>query len=185
MARPVITSMLIDSTVLFAPGGDVHQWTKHITRYVAQACKAYGPPAHSMRRATTRYVSTGKLARSIQHDADTIGPRQVDGIVWVDVPYAQYVLGGTAYQGYRYIYSRAGYPNKALIDATITRRGVRAVGAPKSVTGLNRRWVMRFRTDDGRYFRVHGQKRNPFMTNGYNAVAKVHRALGEFRTPYL
>lgn len=196
MARQVAAVLnvgVVDSTVLFLPGGDVYDWTRNRTKDVARSARALCPPGRSHRRATTRYVSTGRLRRSIRAKTSVDGTRLDVGKVSVGPVdqgggnYVGHVIGGTAYQGMRYIYSDRGYPNKAIIDAVISRRGIMTLGLGRQVTAkdLQGNWVMRFRTDGGRHFRVHGQRGNPFLTDGYNVVAARHAALGFMGSPFL
>lgn len=194
MAREVISVVVIDSTILFAPDGDVHSWMGKITKEIAREARLLAPPTRTMRRSTTKYVNTGKLQRSIKALPVTQTSGHVDdGGVRVGTKYYKYVLGGTAHQGMRYIYSDTGWEHKAIIDAAITRRGVVSMGMMGvEAKWLPPSWAMRFRTDGARIFRVRGQKRNPFLTSGYNRVANRHGALGqpmqgfgEYASPYL
>jgi hypothetical protein len=190
MARTPIVAIHVDSSDLFHLGGDVYDWTEKICRQVQREARVLCPPGRSRRRATTRYVSKGVLRATIRSRTRQAGSRLDVGVISVGPAdqgggdYTEFVLGGTAFQGTRYIYSHRGFANKAIIDAVISRRGVRVLGVgrvgPKDLQG---NWVMRFRTDGGRHFRVHGQKRNPFMYSAWNRVARRH-GMGEFPVPW-
>lgn len=192
MARTPITLITVDSTQLFVPSGDVYDWVEKVCRQVQREARELCPPGRSRRRPTTRYVNKNVLRGSIRSRTRAAGRRLDAGFVSVGPAdqgggdYTDFVLGGTAYQGTRYIYSHRGFANKAIIDAVISRRGVRVMGlgsvGPKDLQG---NWVMRFRTDGGRHFRVHGQKRNPFLFLAYNRIARRHPdSLGEFDVPW-
>lgn len=190
MAREVITALAVDSTILFVPGGDVYDWVEKRTNGVGRKARELCPPGRSMRRPTTRYVSTGALRRSIRTTTKVEGTRLDVGTISVGPVdqgggnYVEHVLGGTAYQGHRYIYSHRGYAHKAIIDSVISRRGVSALGrvAPADLPVA---WAMRFRTDGGRHWRVHGQRSNPFLTDAWNAIARRHpTSMGIFANPF-
>jgi hypothetical protein len=200
MARFPIASIAldvasVDSTELFLPSGDVFDWTVGIMRDVAREARILCPPGHSNRRASTRYVNTNRLRGTIRSKAVVAGRRLDAATVSVGPArdpsdkngndYAMFVLGGTGFQGTRYIYSRRGFAHKVAIDAVITRRGVTQFGraVPED---LNPTWRMKFRTDGGKHFRVHGQRRNPFLFSAYNRIARRHSgALAEFDLPFL
>jgi hypothetical protein len=189
MARDVIVAVNVDSTILFLPEGDVYEWTQARTKEIGRIARRLCPPGRSMARHS-RYVSKGVLRRSIRTKTTFNGVRLDFGQVSVGPAdqgggnYVEHVLGGTAYQGMRYIYSHRGYANKAAIDAIITRRGVSAFGRYVQPSDLPVAWAMRFRTDGGRHWRVHGQRQNPFLTDAWNAVAARHpSAMGLFRGP--
>lgn len=192
MARTPITAIEVDSTVLFVPTGDVHDWVEKICRSVQREARVLCPPGRSKRRATTRYINKNVLRSTIRSRTRMAGTRLDVGTISVGPAdqgggdYTEYVLGGTGYQGTRYIYSRRGYANKAIIDAVVSRRGIRALGVGQvTASDLQGNWVMRFRTDGGRHFRVHGQKRNPFLFLAWNRIARRHPdSLGEFANPW-
>ena len=173
MARVAIVAIEIHSERLFLPGGDVWDWTKEVTAEVKGAAKRLAPPGRSMRRPTTRYTSTGRLRRSIRSSSNTNGPHGVLGYITVDAPYAHFVLGGTAFQGHRYIYSTVGFMHKPLVDLYAAR---------KHPPSLPHTWFMVLRPSGAYRLRVHGQKANPFLTDGYNEVARIHGALKPIRS---
>ena len=190
MAREAFTIINIDSTVLFIPEGEVYEWVSKRTREIGRKARELCPPGRTMRRGSTRYVNRNVLRASIRTRTTFKGTRLDFGQISVGPAdqgggdYTEFVLGGTAYQGQRYIYSRRGYANKASIDAIITRRGVAALGRA-APADLPIAWAMRFRTDGGRHWRVHGQKSNPFLTDAHNAVARRHPdSMGLFASPF-
>src|SRR5215831_15778909 len=193
MPREVIVALQIDSTSEFIPGGDVPGWTENRIKDIARRARILCPPSarsKALRRETTAYVNMGVLKKTIRSKTPAAGHRLDVGDCSVGPAdqgggdYTEFVLRGTAYQGMRYIYSSRGYPNRAIINAVITRRGVRGLGGAQ-VADLPYWWRMRFRTDGGKHYRVHGQKRNPFMTDAWNEVAALHpSALGFFRGPF-
>lgn len=195
MPREAIEIIDVNSTGLFLPEGEVYDWVEKVTRSVGREARLLCPPLRS-KRTTSRYVPTGRLRASIKTKTRMDGTRLDVGTISVGPAidpldkhhhdYSTFVLGGTAYQGMRYIYSREGYAHKAIIDAVIGRRGIVNIGLgqgirPKDMQG---RWAMRFRTDGGRHFRVHGQKRNPFLFEAHNKVALRHPSMGQFAVPW-
>src|SRR5688500_13723145 len=113
MPRIVLTKVVAHPDPLFAPGGDVSRWTAQTTREVKNASKRLAPPG----RSTSKYGrrSSGALRRSITGTSTRVGRLLLSGDVGTDLYYARWVLGGTAHQGRRYIYSDAGWRNKAEV----------------------------------------------------------------------
>lgn len=171
MAKVVYTSILVYPEVLFNPGHAVDRWFVRTTAELKSAVRARTP------------VRSGKTRASVTGRSSRIGALQAQGTVSVGGA-AQYVLGGTAYQGRRYIYSNAGWANKAQVDlvARRTAAGQRAWGKDESGKGM----YMAIRDGGKKYhLRVHGQKANNFLIEGYNDVARVHGALKPMRNKFL
>jgi hypothetical protein len=169
----------LHSAQLFAPGGDVNRWVRRTARELKEAAQGFAPP----RRRNARWPrpGTGRLNRSIKGQATWDGAKDYNIFLsagGTEAPYATYVLGGTAYQGKRYIYTNLGWANKRQVDAWIKGREFTATEfeaglyMPLPATGA---FSQRF------YMRVHGQKKNPFLTDGYTLVQKRHRALPPIR----
>jgi hypothetical protein len=182
VARAVLTAIEIHSQVLFLPSGSVYKWTDRVGREIATSCKAESLHSEA-RRPRTR---TGKMTRSIKKEKikGTLAAKTLSCNVSVNVRYAKYVLGGTANNGSGYIYSRAGWPNRTKITGYITRvRHARESNSDIDLPDTPDNWWMS--TPYGPYMRVRGQKANPFMTRGYNLVARKHAALRPIRSRFL
>lgn len=176
MATTRITAIEIHDAKLFAPSGIVYNWARKITTEVKVAAQSKAPPSRSKAKWGTK--ATGELQRGIKGRVDKAGPKVLDMVIESTAPHTKYVHGGTAYQGQRYIYSTLGWANKAFVDEVLASGEV-AVG--EEFKGL----FMRLPPPGPRFLmRVRGQKRNPFLTDGYNEVAKVHRALKPVRVKF-
>ena len=185
MARIVLTSIVAHPDPLFAPGGDVSRWSAQITREVKMAARLLAPPI----RSTSKYGrrSSGAMRKSITGKSRRRGRLLMSGDVSVNVYYAKWVLGGTAHQGRRYIYSTAGWANKAEVDAMANRV---ARGGKAHEDDIERGLYMRlpltgYGGKRAYHLRVHGQRANPFLTDGYNVVAHRHGALKPMRNKYV
>jgi hypothetical protein len=99
----------------------------------------------------------------------------------VGAPHAEFVLGGTAYQGMRFIYRNYAAKAKADRLAVLERRGVHI--DPSEMRGMTMRLppYSHFKVYQ---LRVKGQRANNFLFDGYNEVARMHEALGQFHNPY-
>lgn len=184
--RVVLTKVVAHPDPLFAPGGDVSRWTAKTTREVKNASKALAPPSRSSSRYGRR-PSTGALRRSMVGKSTRVGRLLISGTVSVNTPYAKFVLGGTAHQGRRFIYSHWGFANKSEVDKIARRvsRGGRAIEdfveqgiyMRLPLTGVGGSRIF--------HLRVHGQKANNFLIDGYNIVAARHGALKPMVNRYL
>lgn len=173
-----ITIIELHSQVLFAPGGSVREWSRGVTKEIEVAAKAMAPPMRSKARWPTK--ATGKMARSIRGRLNRTTLHILRADVYVRDRRAKYVLGGTANGGRGFIYSRAGYANRSEIggwmeglqelreETGVANQGMLAEGLPSE-------WFMN--TPYGPKVRVKGQRANPFLKDGYNAVAAHHAAL--------
>lgn len=185
MARVVLTSVVVYPDVLFAPGGDVSRWTARVVREVKNSAKALAPPG----RSTSKYGrrSTGAMRKSMTGKSTRVGRLLLSGTVGVNTYYAKWVMGGTAHQGRRYIYSEAGWRNKAEVDAMAARI---ARGGKAREDDIERGLYMKLPLTGvgGRrayHLRVHGQRANPFLVDGYNVVALRHGALKTMKSRYI
>lgn len=182
MAREILTLIEVHGAQLFAPGGDVHQWCTTVADELKVQAIAFAPPRRSMSRRG--HVGSGALAASIRSGVHMIGPETLDIEVGAGPvfrtrgggekrDYTKFVLAGTAYQGYRYIYSTVGWENKAEIDLIMRRILSSRIKFGK---GERDRWYMKL--PDGKFvLRVHGQRKNPFLSDAYYAVSRIHSAL--------
>lgn len=180
MAKVVFEAIEVHPETLFDGDGVVRRWMVELTSELKTAVQLKAPPNRS--RAKYRRPSTGALVRSIKGSTARSGPLQDVSVVSVGTAHAKYVLGGTAAQGVGYIYSTRGFANKALVDRVARRKGGR--GKPDEdlhgmfmklpLNGLGRRL----------HLRVHGQRANNFLFDGYNEVARAHRALGHMHNPF-
>jgi hypothetical protein len=189
MARAVITAIEIHDARLFVPGGDAYDWVKGVTRETKTAAKALAPPHRSFARWPRS--GTGELNRSIYGRVTSRG-KILNAEIGASADHAVYVLGGTAFQGQRFIYSRLGWVNKSRVDAIAEgiRRQVRG-GAQIERGGdrIRKGWAMGVRPGAGfgksPRLRVKGQIANPFLTDGYNVTAAHHEALKPMRSRFI
>jgi hypothetical protein len=114
---------------------------------------------------------TGDLKSMIDLDFEQ-GPslRVLSAVVSSNAPYTKYVIEGTAQQGVGYIYSTQGFANRGLVERMLA--GARVEGS--ETEGM---WLV---IEDGGpkfHLRVHGQRANNFLAEGYNKTARTHRSL--------
>lgn len=178
--KVVFEAVEVHPQTLFDSDGVVRRWMTELSAEMKTAVKAKAPPNRS--RAVWDRPQTGELQRSIRANTDRSGPLQNVSTVFTTAEHARYVLGGTAFQGLRYIYSEGGWANKETVDA-ISRRVGRGGRAGDDLQGMYLRLPA---NGFGRIFflRVHGQRANNFLFDGYNVVARKHRALGQLRNPF-
>jgi len=178
------TRIVITDDRLFLPGGDVHEWTQGVKNELLAAARSYAPPGRSMSKHGHNLVATGRLLEAIranvfQSTTETLG---ID--LYVDeqaAPYAKYVLGGTAAQGQRFIYSTEGWKDKAVIDSWYRKRqikGVRALAGLGLIMGPLPPGPGGFHPF---HLRVKGQRANPFISDAYTLVRRRHRSLPPMR----
>lgn len=184
MARAVITGLEIHDAKLFAPTGIVYQWARKISKELRVAAQGFAPPNRS--HARWNGISTGRLQRGISAKASAVAPKVIDITLNSSAKHTMHVHGGTAHQGFRYIYSNLGWANKAFVDelANEFAQGGGGLSADdlQSLAGL----YMRLPPGPGGRFhlRVRGQRANPFLVDGYNLVAKSHRSLKGIRPKF-
>jgi hypothetical protein len=162
--RYAVTRVVVNTSPMFVPGGSINSWTRRVAFETQNAAKVRAPH------------QTGLLTASIDADVDATPLLRVINVrVGSDAPYAKYVHEGTANNGAGYIYTTKGYANRALVDSWIARDvfppNPRGYYMPVSRRGGPTHYALR----------VHGQRANPFLVNGYNDVARVHRALPRMR----
>lgn len=181
--RVIFEAVEVHPQTLFDSDGDVRRWMTQLSAEMKVSVKAHAPPNRSRARWGTR-PGTGELQRSIRADTQRSGPLQNVSTVFTTSDHARYVLGGTAYQGLRYIYTTEGYANKELVDR-IASRVARGGRAGDGLEGLYMRLPLTGVGGRRRFhLRVHGQRANNFLFDGYNDVARKHPALGVLRNPY-
>lgn len=173
--------------------GLVGRWMRGITRETEVAVKAHAPPNRSMAKHRPR-PGTGQLMASIYSaNSSTPSLRIARGEVGVGPvadelteDYAKFVLGGTAGQGTQYIYSHEGWANKGLVDYMFS--GTRRAALLKKESGGSG-FFMGVRAGagykPGPRLRVHGQRANNFLQDGYNVVARTHRSLKPMRRRFV
>lgn len=183
--RYVKTTVVLYPEKLFGQGHLVNRWGVQLTAETKAAVKSMAPPRRSRSRYGRRR-GTGALQKSIRGTTSRIGATRQVSTVSVNTYYAQWVLGGTAAQGRRYIYSDTGWLYKPMVDAQarLSKKGGRAsedfiemgfyMRLPLSNVGGNRPY----------HLRVHGQRANNFMADGYNIVAAKHPALKPIRNKF-
>jgi hypothetical protein len=185
MVRYVRTTLVLYPEKLFGQGHLINRWGVQLTAETKAAVKSKAPP----RRSRSKYGKrrgTGALQRSIRGTTSRIGATRQVSSVSVNTYYAKWVLGGTAAQGRRFIYSDTGWLYKPMVDAQarLSKKGGR-VPEDFIEMGLYMRLPMA-NVGGSRIFhlRVHGQRSNNFMYDGYNVVAAKHPALKPFRNKY-
>jgi hypothetical protein len=186
VVKYVVTAIEVHPEILFSEGGDVRFWMGRLAQEMSAAVKAKAPPGRS--RSIWQRTSTGRLRASVNARLARTGP--VQNMVTVEVgrglDYAVHVLGGTAFQGKRFIYTTRGYAHKAEVDfhAQRQRRGGHVAAETKG-----KGWYLKLPANgvgsDRRFhLRVKGQRANNFLFDGYNEVARLHEALDTFKNPY-
>jgi hypothetical protein len=170
-----LQQIVINSAPLFVPPrGDVWQWCEGIKRELKKFAVAFAPPNRS-RAARGRIYATGDLVRQIDSAVTIEGAERLDIWVWSGGPHAKYVLGGTASQGTRYIYSTAGYANRKVIAQWFKQRqigGIRETIGQGLVMG-----PLPPGPGNAYQLRVHGQVANPYLQDAYTVVQSGHRSL--------
>lgn len=157
--------IIVDTSVCFAPGGNVNLWFQRRRNDIERVAHDFAPPNRTEARWGT--WSRGNLQRSF-YSHNTQGARTIDFVVGNSAPYARYVHDGTALQGKGYIYTDAGFAQKSVVNKWIKLKQFTAsadeAGFYMPVTRIP------FKTKF--MLRVHGQKANPFLSDAYNLVAR-------------
>jgi hypothetical protein len=169
---------------LFQPGHAVFDWCFEIKEMLENFSKAEAPPRTS--RSRWGHVGTGFLAANIHADMTRTGPESYDMILNSDAEYSKYVHGGTAGGGTGFIYSSAGWRNRAMVDEMVDARiffprGARGGLNPALRAKGIRSLFMTLPPNTGGRFRFHlrvrGQRANPFLVKGYNRTRLLHDGL--------
>ena len=109
----------IDEEQLWEPGHLIYDWCADITLTLEAEAKQTAPGFPGTSHARWPRRSSGKLRAGIVALGKRTGPESYDIILESQAPYTMWVHGGTAYQRGQYIYSHAGYVNRAFIDANL------------------------------------------------------------------
>lgn len=181
--------MVIDSTRLFVPPGDVWEWCEDRAIEIHLAAKAYAPPGR--RSARRPRVSTGRLQNSIFYDVRPAGAKRIDIVVSANTEYALYVHEGTANQGNNYIYTTRGWAQKGVVDSWINNNQFRGSADDRgfwmplpgySILPTTKFEKARTPYPSIRYtLRVRGQRANPFLADAYSLVQGKHKGLPPMR----
>ena len=151
--------MVVTDEGLYVGTGLVHRWLLGVGNRMYQNIVHAAPER------------TGELKMGIELDFEQ-GPslRILSSIVSSTSPHTGYVIHGTALNGTGYIYTTKGWENPGLLQRMTA--GVRVSEAESK--GM---WMV-IRDGGPRFhLRVHGQRANNFLAEGYNATARTHRAL--------
>lgn len=157
-----VTRLVIYDSVLFnrvGRPGLIAAWAERVSVRLGMNARIEAPigtRANKSRRNAEFPV--GSLAASISEDVDRIGPKHLQIVVSVNVPYATYVLGGTP----PVIYARNSY--FTLKD-----------GTPAMYVPPNPGYGTRTR-----HAVVSGQAPNNFLARAAERTARTHRSLQGF-----
>jgi len=95
MATEGMVLVLYDS-VLFEQGHQVARWAHRLERRFTENAIAEAPVNKRMNKSPWySEFPPGSLKASIHGSADRIGPKHWQVVLYIDVPYAKYVLDGT------------------------------------------------------------------------------------------
>lgn len=156
---------VITDTKLFNRTGDVGRWAERVnTAYVSHAIRnAPVDKRHTKSRANSQYP-VGALRASISGEVARVGPRHLQTLIYVDVPYALYVIKGTSTIFYKGARAPAGSPGG--IGGQFVPLEGRGMYIPANF-GLKARYAQR----------VSGQHANPFLELAFAATARSHSSL--------
>lgn len=155
-----VTSVVVIDQHLYVGGGLVHRWFSRVGNNMYSNIVGAAP----IREGT---LKAGITPAHIQHEATL---RVLGFKIESTAPHTQYVLGGTANNGEGYIYSTKGAANPEIVERMLAGERV----SEEENEGM---WMT---IEDGGpkfHLRVHGQKANNFMLEGYNRTARTHRSL--------
>lgn len=144
---------------MYVGNGVVHRWVIRVGNRLYQNTVIAAPER------------TGELKSMIDLDFEQ-GPtlRVLSATVSSNAPHTKYVIHGTAEQGAGYIYSDGAAANLGLVERMLAGERVE-----EDTTGL---WLGMHNERPGKpQLRVHGQRANNFLAEGYNKTARTHRSL--------
>lgn len=169
----------IHDEVLFAPGGDIYEWTHDVASELQGAARRGAPPLRSHSRWGHR--GTGRLAAGITGRATTGITKTVDIVLNSSAPYTMYVHGGTRGP----IYSNLGWLNRITVDSLV-EHGDTKFKPPASMTGLFMSLPPSAGAGGSHRFHmvVSGQAPNPFLARAFNQIAREHPAINPLYDPY-
>lgn len=155
-----VTRVIVIDQHLYVGGGQVHRWFSRVGNNMYSNIVGAAP----IREGT---LKAGITPAHIQHE----GTLRVLGFqITSTAPHTRFVIDGTADQGEGYIYSTKGAANPEIVERMLA-------GEEVSKAENKGMWMT---IDDGGprfHLRVHGQKPNNFMLEGYNRTARTHRSL--------
>jgi hypothetical protein len=156
---------VVTDTKLYGRTGDVGRWAASVERQFTRHAIAKAPHgAASGRdrksRANAAYPP-GSMKANIFGQVSRVGPRQLQTLIYVDVPYALYVIKGT--------------PPVIWSKSARTAGGQFAELGGEEATGMylpaNSAGPQMFRQ------RVRGQRPNNFLGEAFDATARTHSSL--------
>lgn len=184
---------------LWEPGHVSYDWCAKVTKELEIRTKKTAPggtPGRSHSRAYNKHKASGDLARAIHAFGHRSGPESFRTVLNSPAPYSAFVHGGTGgASGSGYIYSTAGYANRAAINRLL-KKG--PLSSRSRLQGPSGRFIsmkgsgmlMRLplgtslRATRRYHLRVRGQMANAFLVRGWNDTNAAHRfELGEFPEP--
>lgn len=154
MADGTITSLVLYDSVLFDIGHHVRRWADSVSRNYTVQATALAPVNKRPNKSHLSVHPIGSLKASISGQVDRIGPKHIQIVIHVNVPYALYVIEGT--------------------QGPIT---------PTHSKNLRLPWNPGFspaKTTEGhetRFPAVSGQRANPFLKLAHTATARIHPSL--------
>lgn len=166
-----IEAIVVTDTKLFNRTGNIGRWAESVNtsfvlhaREMAPSSLLSGRPNKS--RANAAFPS-GSMKLRISGGVNRVGPRQLETVIYVDVPYAMYVIKGTP----ALIFSKSarGAAGSGVGGQFLPLEegvGMYLPGQPA--------WKSRFRQ------RVRGQRANNFLDQAFNATARTHSSLRGF-----
>lgn len=161
--RYEIEGIVITDTKLFNRTGNVGRWAERVestfTRNAilkAPSSLESGRPNKS--RANAAYPS-GSMKLNIYGEVRRVGPRQLETVVYVAVPYAMYVIKGTP----PLIFSKSARSATGRFIGLEPGTGMYLPGQPA--------WAARRRQ------RVRGQRANNFLGDAFDTTARTHSSL--------
>jgi len=167
------TFVQVNTIGLFEPGGAVHIWATGVARVMKTYAEGLAPPADPKGRWGS--WSKGALKASIYSEVyEAPATHQVGFEVGARVPYAIYVHDGTGSEGRKFIYTRAGFAEKQLVDGWIRAHQFRGSASDAGF------WMPVGKTQGDVKkisLRVKGQKSNPFLSDAYRLTRNRHPGL--------
>jgi hypothetical protein len=156
---------VVTDTKLFNRTGDVGRWAEAVNVAYVSHARRHAPvdKRQNKSRANSMYP-VGALAASIFGEVTRVGPRHLQTLIYVDVPYALYVIKGTSTIFAKAARAPAGSPGG--IGGQFVPLEGRGMYIPANF-GLKSRYAQR----------VRGQRANPFLDLAFDATARRHSSL--------
>lgn len=166
--RYELEAIVVTDTKLFGRTGDIGRWAAGVERAFTRNAVLKAPSSlesgrPNKSRANAAWPS-GSMRESIHGEVRRVGVRQLETVIYVDVPYAVYVIKGTG----PLIFAKsaripAGEEGAGQFATLEEGRGMYLPGQPA--------WKSRYRQ------RVRGQKPNNFLGEAFDATARSHSSL--------